>query len=104
MSTPINSRWYFDLISPFAYLHFKQFHRLPADFKIEYVPVLFAGLLKFWGHKGPAEIPGKRIYTYRHIIWLAKHLEIPFKVPTSHPFNSLYALRLLIAAGPTQRM
>lgn len=97
----IKARWYFDLISPFSYLHLKQFHRLPDEIEIEYVPVLFAGLLKHWGHKGPAEIPAKRVYTYHHVNWLAKHLDIPFKVPPCHPFNSLYALRLLIAAGLT---
>jgi len=61
--------------------------------------VLFAGLLKHWRHKGPAEIPAKRVYTYRHVTWLGRHLGIPFKVPPQHPFNSLHALRLLLAAG-----
>jgi len=95
--------WYFDLISPFSYLHLKQFHKLPADLEIEYVPVLFAGLLKHWEHKGPAEIPPKRAYTYRQVVWLAGHLGIPFKMPPAHPFNSLHGLRLLVAAGPTRQ-
>ncbi len=102
MDKPVKLRWYFDLISPFAYLHLKQFHRLPAGMEIEYVPVLFAGLLKHWEQKGPAEIPAKRTYTYRHVTWLAAHLGIPFKVPPAHPFNPLHALRLVIAAGPTR--
>lgn len=93
--------WYFDVISPFAYLHLKLFHKLPVSLEIEYVPVLLAGLLKHWGHKGPAEIPAKRTYTYRYVTWLAGNLGIPFKMPPSHPFNSLAAQRLLIAAGPT---
>lgn len=94
--------WYFDLISPYSYLHLKQFGRLPAGVEIEYVPVLFAGLLKHWEHKGPAEIPAKRIYMYRHLNWLGQHLGIPFKMPPAHPFNPLPALRLLIASGPTR--
>jgi 2-hydroxychromene-2-carboxylate isomerase len=98
----VRARWYFDLISPFSYLHLKQFGRLPADLEIEFVPVLFAGLLKHWEHKGPAEIPAKRIYIYRQVSWLAGHLGIPLKVPPSHPFNPLPALRLLIAAGATR--
>lgn len=92
--------WYFDLVSPFAYLHLKLVHKLPESLGIEYVPVLLAGLLKHWGHMGPAEIPAKRTYTYRYVTWLAGNLGIPFKMPPSHPFNSLAALRLLIAAGP----
>jgi len=102
MNSPIKARWHFDLISPFSFLHFEQFHNLPANLEIDYIPVLFAGLLKHWEHKGPAEIPAKRIYTYRHVTWLAQKLGIPFKVPPSHPFNSLPALRLLIAAGLIQ--
>lgn len=50
-------KWYFDFISPYSYLHLKQFGRLPPDLEIEYVPILFAGVLKHYGHKGPAEIP-----------------------------------------------
>lgn len=98
----MKARWYFDLISPFSYLHLKQFHRLPAALEIEYVPALFAGLLKHWEHKGPAEIPGKRVYIYRQVTWLAGHHRIPFKMPPAHPFNPLPALRLLIAAGSTR--
>src|SRR5690348_9010873 len=96
----IRAHWYFDLISPFSYLHLKQFGRLPAELEIQYIPVLFAGLLKHWEHKGPAEIPAKRIYTYHHVSWLAARLGIPFRFPPSHPFNPLPALRLVIAAGP----
>jgi|SRR5579859_1588837 len=98
----MKAAWYFDLISPFSYLHLKQFGRLPADLEIEFVPVLFAGLLKHWEHKGPAEIPAKRIYMYRQLTWLGQHLDIPFKMPPSHPFNPLPALRLLIASQPTR--
>jgi 2-hydroxychromene-2-carboxylate isomerase len=97
------ARWYFDLISPYAYLHLKQFGKLPVSLEIEYVPVLFAGMLKHNSHKGPAEIPSKRIYTYQHVTWLGRHLGVPFRMPPAHPFNSLHALRLVAAAGPTRQ-
>lgn len=99
----MKTSWYFDLISPFSYLHLKQFGRLPADLEIEYVPVLFAGMLKHWENKGPAEVPPKRIYIYKHLTWLAGHLGIPFRMPPTHPFNPLQALRLVIAAGPNRQ-
>jgi 2-hydroxychromene-2-carboxylate isomerase len=98
----MRAKWHFDLISPFSYLHLKQFGRLPAELEIEYVPVLFAGMLKHWEQKGPAEIPPKRLYIYRQVTWLASQLGIPFKMPPAHPFNSLHALRLVLAAGPTR--
>lgn len=89
--------WYFDFISPYAYLQFKHFHRLPDDLDVTLRPVLFAGLLGHWEHKGPAEIPAKRVQTYRYSHWLAKKLGVPFKTPPAHPFNPLRVLRLACA-------
>ncbi len=91
--------WYFDFISPYAYLQFKHFHRLPQDLELTLKPVLFAGLLGHWEHKGPAEIPAKRVQTYRYSHWLAKKLGVPFKTPPAHPFNPLRVLRLACALG-----
>ncbi len=94
---PLNARWYFDVISPYAYLHWKRLPQLPAEVTVEYVPVLFAGLLKAWSTKGPAELPAKRTHTYRQCVWLARQYGVPFKIPPRHPFNPLAILRLLIA-------
>ena len=94
--------WYFDFISPFAYLHLKQFDQLPAGLDIEYVPVLFAGLLKAHGHKGPAEIAEKRRQTYRMCLWSARQHGIEMRFPPAHPFNPLHVLRLALAAGASR--
>ena len=91
--------WYFDFVSPFAYICLHRLNELPADLAIEFRPVLFAGLLKHWGQKGPAEIAAKRRYTYRWSHWWAGHLGIPFRYPAGHPFNPLHHLRLAIACG-----
>ncbi|HEX4504119.1 MAG TPA: DsbA family protein [Alphaproteobacteria bacterium] len=93
--------WYFDVISPYAYLQTGDLHRLPADTEITPKPVLFAGLLNHWGQKGPAEIPAKRLHTYRQCAWMAAERGLPFRMPPAHPFNPLTALRLLCALGPT---
>ena len=90
--------WYFDFVSPFAYLQCEQLPALESRLRIHYRPVLFAGLLKAHGHKGPAEIPAKRRCTYRFVVWQAKKLGIPLKFPAVHPFNPLPLLRLAIAA------
>jgi 2-hydroxychromene-2-carboxylate isomerase len=93
--------WYFDFVSPFAYLQFAAhpgiFQRSDVDMK----PVLLAGLLKHFEHKGPAEIEPKRIHTYRYTQWQAEKYGIPMKYPPGHPFNSLHALRLAMALGST---
>ena len=91
--------WYFDFLSPFSYLQLVQFDRLPPDLEITYRPVLFAGLLGHWEHKGPAEIPAKRVHTYRWCHWYAARHDIPFRMPPAHPFNPLRPLRLAVAQG-----
>ncbi len=91
--------WYFDFVSPFAYLQFAAFDRLPDDLAISLKPVLFAGFLGHWEHKGPAEIPAKRRQTYRYCHWLAGTRGVPYKMPPRHPFNPLTVLRLAIALG-----
>jgi 2-hydroxychromene-2-carboxylate isomerase len=90
--------WYFDFISPFSYLQCEQLPALERTINLRYKPVLFAGLLKANGHKGPAEIPAKRRFTYRFVVWQAKQLGIALKFPAVHPFNPLPLLRLAIAA------
>jgi 2-hydroxychromene-2-carboxylate isomerase len=91
--------WYFDFISPFSYLQLEAFGRLPPEFEVTFRPVLFAGLLNHWGHRGPAEIPEKRRFTYRIAQWRAERDGIPMKFPPAHPFNPIKALRLAIVAG-----
>ena len=95
--------WYFDFISPYSYLQFKHFHKLPNSLEIRLIPVLFAGLLNHWGHKGPAEIPAKRTEMYRYCHWYAKRLGISFRTPPAHPFNPLKVLRLAIALNSNHR-
>ncbi|MGO9992740.1 MAG: 2-hydroxychromene-2-carboxylate isomerase [Steroidobacteraceae bacterium] len=94
-----SAEWYFDFISPFSYLQLEAFDRLPSNLGLTLRPVLLGALLNHWGHKGPAEIPQKRRSTYRFVQWLAEREGVPLKFPPAHPFNSIKALRLAIAAG-----
>ncbi len=93
--------WYFDFVSPFAYLQSEQLAALAPRIAIRYRPVLFAALLGANGQKGPAEIPAKRVFTYRFCVWQAKKLGIALKFPHEHPFNPLPLLRLAIASDCT---
>jgi len=88
--------WYFDFVSPFAYLQSEQLALLGPKVRVRYRPVLFAGLLRAHDHKGPAEILSKRTFTYRFVVWQAKRLGIPLRMPPEHPFNPLPLLRLAI--------
>src|SRR5512138_2176252 len=93
--------WYFDFISPYSYFGLLRFEELRGELDIRLQPVLLAGLLEHWQQKGPAEIPGKRQWTYRSCTWWAARNGIPFRFPAAHPFNPLQYLRLAIAAGST---
>ena len=95
--------WMFDVVSPFAYLAFHELARLPSDVELKFVPVLLAGMLSHFGQKGPAEIPSKRRFTYRFVLWRARQLGLPMRFPPAHPFNPLAALRLVVAAGSDRR-
>ncbi len=89
-------RWYFDYISPYAYLQSTKLGTLNQLQTVECVPVLFAGLLNHWDNVGPAEIEPKRKWTFREITWLANRDGIALTLPSSHPFNPLPLLRLSI--------
>ncbi|MFZ3000184.1 MAG: DsbA family protein [Undibacterium umbellatum] len=94
--------WYFDFISPFAYLQSEMLHHLQGVQQITYRPVLFAGLLNHWDNKGPAEIAPKRLWTFEHCAWLAHKHGIPLSMLPEHPFNPLPLLRLCLALGSTE--
>jgi 2-hydroxychromene-2-carboxylate isomerase len=98
--------FWFDPISPFAYLAFL---RLPEvlqgqSYEVAYRPVLLAALLQRHGSKGPAEIEPKRAWTFRQVHWLAQQHGIAMDTPSVHPFNPLPLLRLAIACGPNRRV
>ena len=91
--------FYFDFISPYAYL---AFHQLPEvlkglNYQVRYQPVLFGGLLQHHGQLGPVEVVGKRAWTYRQCLWLGRQLGIDLRLPAAHPFNPLPLMRLAIA-------
>ena len=92
-------QWFFDVISPFAYLQSERLDQVAASLELEFKPVLLAGLLNHWGQLGPAEIEPKKLFTYRHVLWLAKRNGVELRFPNSHPFNPLRLLRLAVLAG-----
>ncbi len=89
--------WYFDVVSPFAYLAFPAVLEMARRRPVLLRPIVFAAVLAHWGQLGPAEIPPKRIHTYRLVQFLAERAGMPLRFPPQHPFRSLEALRLITA-------
>ncbi len=99
MPAPI--RFYFDYVSPYAYLASTQLRALAARHgrDVEPVAVLFAAMLDASGARGPAEIPLKQQYMFYDVVRLGRALGVPIEPPATHPFNPLVALRVTGGVG-----
>jgi 2-hydroxychromene-2-carboxylate isomerase len=93
--------FYLDFISPYAYLAFEHLPQAleGLSYSVSYKPVLLGAMLKHHGQLGPGEIPAKRIWTYRQVLWLARELGIPLQMPATHPYNPLPHLRLALGTS-----
>jgi 2-hydroxychromene-2-carboxylate isomerase len=95
--------FYFDFLSPFSFFAFKKLSGL-KDVSIHYKPVALGPLLNHWGIKGPGEVTPKREFLLKQCLRYAAKNNLSFTTPKTHPFNSLYALRLALksTAGELQ--
>lgn len=101
--------FYIDFISPFANLAFEHLPRAleGLSYSVTYRPVLLGAMLRHHKLLGPAEVPSKRAWTYRHVLWLAHAHGVQMQMPAVHPFNPLPLLRLSLAvaaAGDPNRL
>lgn len=98
--------FYFDFLSPFSYFAWLKMGHLTSELKltVNYKPVALGPLLNHWEIKGPGEVTPKREFLLKQMIRYADREKIPFTTPKTHPFNSLYALRLSLkgVAGEKQ--
>lgn len=87
--------FYFDYLSPYAFLAWRKVRELPQNYSVDInpQPVLFGALLTHWGSLGPAEIPPKRRFTFTDILRWAEYYQLNLHWPLAHPFNPLPALR-----------
>ena len=90
--------FYFDFISPFSYFAWLNLEKLKAQkgLNVRYQPVALGPLLNQWGIKGPGEVTPKREFLLKQCLRYAHKNKIDFTTPKTHPFNSLYALRLCL--------
>lgn len=93
--------FYLDFISPYSHLAFEQLPEalLGLSYSVTYRPVLLGAMLRHHQLLGPAEVPAKRDWSYRHVQWLGQRHSVPLQMPAVHPFNPLPLLRLAIACA-----
>ena len=89
-------RFYFDYISPNAYLAWARLRALAEQngYLVEPVPVLFAALLEAHRQLGPAEVRPKMQWMWKNVVRKAALIDVPLNPPAFHPFNPLLALRV----------
>lgn len=90
--------FYFDFLSPFSYFAWLKLKPFAAELnlKVNYKPVALGPLLNHWQIKGPGEVEPKREFLLKQMLRYASKNKIEFTTPKTHPFNSLYALRLAL--------
>lgn len=95
--------FYFDFLSPYSYLAWTWVRDVVLPF--DFYPVSVGSLIAFYETKGPAQIAPKRNYLFKDLLRFTKQNNIPFEIPQSLPFNSLYALRFSLksSAGEEQK-
>ena len=92
-------KFYFDPISPFAYLGSVQIERLAARLNrhVEWKPVLIGiTILKVMGLKPLPETPLKGPYLKHDALRLAEYFDVPFRYHGLKGINSLAALRAFV--------
>ncbi len=88
--------FYFDYLSPFSYFAWVNLQKLKTEkrLQIHYHPVALGPLLNHWSIKGPGEVTPKREFLLKQCLRYSSKHKLDFTTPKTHPFNSLYALRL----------
>ena len=85
--------FYFDFISPYAYLAYKKIQSLPKDIKINYKPILLGGLHNLEGITAPAFIKHKLKHMISDCNLIAKKDKSNFIWNSKFPINSLNIMR-----------
>ena len=93
--------FYFDYVSPYAYLAWQALPEFIQRYQIEVLPqpILLGGLLRSLDSLGPAEIPAKRQWVYQDVCRIARLRGLELNFPPAHPFRSLLAMRVTCAVA-----
>lgn len=78
---------FFDFVSPLSSLQWPRLLALGDRPDLRPRPIVFGALLERLGTRGPAEIAGKRRFTWRMALWQAQPQGTPLRFVPVHPFN-----------------
>ena len=92
--------FYFDFGSPYTFLAHKEIRKIENEnsIKINYMPILLGGLLKYTGIKTNADIPTKAKYMIKDCKLWAEKKKIKFKFNDFFPIITLKLMRCVLVA------
>ena len=93
--------FYFDFISPYAYLAHKKIQSLPSSIRTSYKPILLGGLHNLEGITAPAFIKSKLKNMINDCNLVAKKFNFNFKWNDRFPLNSLNIMRGYFSVNST---
>ncbi len=92
--------FFFDYASTYSYLAHREVERVAAahDAELVFRPMVLGFVFKATGNSMPASVPAKAAYMTHDVRRWARHLGLPFKMPSVFPVNTIRALRVAVAA------
>ncbi len=90
--------FYYDLVSPYAYLAYTQLGRVceERDAELALQPMLLGAVHKAAGIQAPIEIEAKSRYQRRDIARWANFYGVPLEFPEPFPFRTLKTMRAAV--------
>jgi 2-hydroxychromene-2-carboxylate isomerase len=96
----LHADFYFDYGSPTSYLAFVQLPGIAerTGIVIHYKPILLGGVLKAAGNASPMDVPAKRNWMTKDMMFFARRYGVAFQLNPHFPVNTLNLMRGAIYA------
>ncbi|CAB3411460.1 unnamed protein product [Caenorhabditis bovis] len=96
--------YYFDVVSPFAYIGFEALHQIEKQWSgvtVKYIPFFVAAVMKESGNSTPASVPAKTRMFVADAIRMGKYWDVPIRTNPKFiewllTYNTRRALRILL--------
>lgn len=98
-------RFFFDFLSPYSYLAVERIARDHANLapRLAWRPVVASRFFRRIEARAPGDVDSRRQHALRDLERISQQDGLRFKAPPRHPFNSLYALRTLLAVPESEQ-
>lgn len=92
--------FFYDYASTYSYLVHREIERVASEHgaEVDFRPMVLGFVFKATGNSMPASVPAKAAYMVHDVRRWARHYDLPFKMPSVFPVNTIRALRAAVAA------